>query len=235
VRLFRHINPCMFRRLVREFYLLRPGERRGLLLVTLLLTISLAARMLVQVWPRRDPPGIEAFMQESQLILEQLAGRQTEDPATEMRAPGPSSRHMPQSVQVLQEPLSINAADSAALLPLPGIGPVYAGRIVRYRNLLGGFVRLEQLAEVYGLSRDRVGALKPLVFIDTSLILRIPVNHAEFGQLLRHPYLDYPDVVSLVRYRDFSGPILSLGQIRIHGLLSDSTVARLAPYLDLSR
>ena len=45
----------------------------------------------------------------------------------------------------------LNTADSAMLVRLPGIGPVYAGRILKYRSLLGGFANMSQLNEVYGM------------------------------------------------------------------------------------
>jgi DNA uptake protein ComE-like DNA-binding protein len=44
--------------------------------------------------------------------------------------------------------LSLNDADTTALRQVPGIGPVYARRIVSYRQRLGGFYRVEQLREI---------------------------------------------------------------------------------------
>ena len=41
--------------------------------------------------------------------------------------------------------LNINLSDSFAFKKLPGIVDKYASRIVRYRNLLGGFYAKEQL------------------------------------------------------------------------------------------
>src|SRR5690606_40943919 len=47
--------------------------------------------------------------------------------------------------------LDINRCTAGELVALPGIGPVLAERIIKYRNLLGGFVDKWQLVEVYGL------------------------------------------------------------------------------------
>ena len=44
--------------------------------------------------------------------------------------------------------IDIAAADSAELRRVPGIGPVLSSRIVRYRQILGGFYRVDQLQEV---------------------------------------------------------------------------------------
>ena len=50
------------------------------------------------------------------------------------------------------EKISINTVDTAEWKKVPGIGSAYAARIVKYRNLLGGFYEVEQLREVYGIS-----------------------------------------------------------------------------------
>jgi competence protein ComEA len=55
------------------------------------------------------------------------------------------------------------------LLPLPGIGPVYAGRIIKYRNLPGGLISMEQLLEVYGISNETLDRIRDRIVIDTSL------------------------------------------------------------------
>ena len=47
--------------------------------------------------------------------------------------------------------LDINSCDSSSLVMLPGIGPVLSARIIKFRSLLGGFARKDQLKEVYGL------------------------------------------------------------------------------------
>ena len=52
-----------------------------------------------------------------------------------------------QLVRSVQEKpkLELNSCDSLSLVALPGIGPVLSVRIIKYRNLLGGFAAVEQL------------------------------------------------------------------------------------------
>ncbi len=52
--------------------------------------------------------------------------------------------------------VDLNTADSVTLLSLYGIGPSFAKRIMKYRNLLGGFYNKTQLLEVYGFDQDRL-------------------------------------------------------------------------------
>ena len=46
--------------------------------------------------------------------------------------------------------MDLNTADSTTLMALKGIGPVFSVRIVKYRELLGGYYETAQLQEVYG-------------------------------------------------------------------------------------
>ena len=59
--------------------------------------------------------------------------------------------------------LDLNAADSAALDALPGIGPYFAKRILAYRAELGGFSYPEQLMDIYHFDREKYDALSDLV------------------------------------------------------------------------
>ena len=111
--------------------------------------------------------------------------------------------------------IEINTADSAQLVGLYGIGAVFADRILKYRGLLGGFFTPGQLLEVYGMDSIRYEQFIDHVTIDTSFIERIMVNEAEFKTLLRHPYLDYETVKSIVNYIRDSGPITCHDTLRV--------------------
>ena len=59
--------------------------------------------------------------------------------------------------------LDINKADSAALLALPGIGPYFAGKMVSYRQRLGGYSSPEQLLEIYRFDQEKLDGLRDLI------------------------------------------------------------------------
>lgn len=61
--------------------------------------------------------------------------------------------------------VDLNAADSAALDALPGIGPYFAARIIAYREELGGFSDPEQLLDIPRFEPERYEALKDLVTV----------------------------------------------------------------------
>jgi len=50
--------------------------------------------------------------------------------------------------------VDLNVADSTELESLPGIGPVLAARIVKYRNRIGCFQKNTEILDVFGVSLD---------------------------------------------------------------------------------
>ena len=148
--------------------------------------------------------------------------------------PGESSSPVKDSSgQVKKKPrlIEINSADSAELDELPGIGLVFAKRIIKYREMLGGYVHPAQLREVYGMDSARFSGFIKLIRVDTSGIRKLDLNKATFKELLAHPYLEYDQVKEIVRFRDKKGVVISPGQLWSAGILADSLKGRLSHYL----
>ena len=61
--------------------------------------------------------------------------------------------------------IDLNRADSAQLLALPGIGPYFAGKIVRYREKTGGYTSVEQLLEIYRFDQEKLDGIRDLVTV----------------------------------------------------------------------
>lgn len=72
--------------------------------------------------------------------------------------------------------VELNSADTTTLKKVPGIGSVFAKRIIKYRDLLGGFYSVEQLGEVYGIDEERYEAMKSWFSVDLSAIRQLFVN-----------------------------------------------------------
>jgi DNA uptake protein ComE-like DNA-binding protein len=230
----------MLKKLLREMYLLPRGEQRALVGVTFLLLLSLLIRIGVQLLPGREPAGVEEFEREARAIM---AAFVRADSLDQVRADSLrqvrtisyaySAYYASQgSKRQASEPININRADSVQLLPLPGIGPVFAGRIFRYRKLLGGYVNVDQLGEVYGIPAETIELIRAQVYIDSSAIRKIRIDSATFGELLRHPYLEYEQVKALVEYRDFKGEISSVFELKANHILADSTLYKIDGYFD---
>ncbi|MCD6596068.1 MAG: helix-hairpin-helix domain-containing protein, partial [Bacteroidales bacterium] len=97
--------------------------------------------------------------------------------------------------------IELNGSDTIELKRLPGIGSVFAARIVGYRELLGGYYKKEQLMEVYGLSPQTYNNVLTLINIDTNLIRKLDLNSSDFRDLLRHPYLNKYQTEAILQYR----------------------------------
>ncbi len=126
--------------------------------------------------------------------------------------------------------IDLATADSAQLCLVPGIGPTYARKIIRYRTRLGGFVSTSQLKGITGLPTD----IAQWFTLSTTKTTPLPVNHLTFGQLLRHPYLSYQQVKAILAYRKEHGAVHSLSDLASYAVFSDSDLRRLKPYLDFA-
>lgn len=129
------------------------------------------------------------------------------------------------------ETIRLNETDTAAWKKVPGIGSSFASRIVKYRELLGGYTSPEQLLEVYGMDYERYNQIYPFLTIDAD-VTRINVNKLEFKELLRHPYLNYKQVQVIVNLRKKKGEIISLSQLAMLDEFTSDDINRLAPYLE---
>lgn len=63
----------------------------------------------------------------------------------------------------IPQKIDINTADQATWEQLPGIGPVLAGRIVKYRNYLGKFSEVDEIRKTYGLSDSLFSIIAPFL------------------------------------------------------------------------
>jgi competence protein ComEA len=110
--------------------------------------------------------------------------------------------------------VELNTADSSLLTTLNGIGPVFATRILKYKNLLGGYYSKNQLLDVYGFSQEKLGLIADFIFVDTTKIVKLDVNNLSFKQILKHPYFDYETTKTIVTEREKT-PFTSLNDFII--------------------
>ena len=131
------------------------------------------------------------------------------------------------------EIIELNSADTTMLKKLKGIGSVYADRIIKYRNYLGGFYRVEQLKEIYGISEELFQSLKPHLTVDNSEIKKIRLNSGDLNARLRHPYLKKEQLSTLILFQKKNRTISSLQALKDISEFSDEDWERLVPYLSL--
>jgi DNA uptake protein ComE-like DNA-binding protein len=128
--------------------------------------------------------------------------------------------------------ISLNSCSADSLELIYGIGPSYAERIIKYRELLGGYVHTSQLHEVYGLDSVLIASIKDQLIIDTSLIRKININEAEFVDLIKHPYLNKYQTQSILKFREIQGEFNDINELSDYNLLPENVFQKIKPYLE---
>ncbi|NDV96930.1 helix-hairpin-helix domain-containing protein [Dysgonomonas sp. 521] len=139
-------------------------------------------------------------------------------------------KYIPQEKLKFGETVEINSSDTSDLKKIPGIGSGYANRIVKYRNLVGGFYSLSQLKEVWGIDDELYNNITPYLTI-TPKVKRLKVNHAPFEELNRHPYINYKQAKVIADIRERKGNIESINRLSLLDEFTEADIRKLSPYL----
>ena len=136
--------------------------------------------------------------------------------------------------KVLNDQFDINKVDTAQLMSIPGIGRTLSARIVKFRDKLGGFVTIDQIDEVYGLSQEVIKSIRKKGFIEDQFRPElINLNTASGNRLGTHPYISKRLAGQIVKYRDQHGRYENLEQLMNIHLIDKNDYDRLKPYLTL--
>lgn len=127
--------------------------------------------------------------------------------------------------------IELNAADSASLVEVRGIGPVLASRIIQYRNRLGGYRDVAQLREVFGIDSLRYQDIFRQIRVDTAAIRKIYINRVGFDELRKFPYLRYKQMNAIIQYRKQHGKYSSIEDLTKINILDTEILRKIAPYL----
>lgn len=130
--------------------------------------------------------------------------------------------------------IDLNTADSATLdRYLPGIGAVLAHKIVTRRAMLGGFLRHEQLLEVYKFPDSTFQKMKAQLRLDAAAVHKLDLNKASAAQLGSHPYIGEKLAENIVLYREGIGGYQRIEQLRQAPLMNEEIYRKIAPYLSV--
>lgn len=101
--------------------------------------------------------------------------------------------------------------------------------ILAYRRRLGGFVSPSQVDEIDNLPRGFAKWFKVAPDFSPG---KININRASIERLRDHPYLDFYQARAIIEWRRKYGDLRSLQQLSILEEFSDSTLDRIAPYIE---
>ena len=127
--------------------------------------------------------------------------------------------------------IEINTADTNQLIALPLIGNKLANRIVKYRDKLGGFYKIEQVLEVYGLKPETYELIKERLRVDIKKIKLIDINTCDKTELEKHPYVGYKCASIVINYRQQHGPYSNAEDLKRVHVLTDESIEKLKNYI----
>ena len=129
--------------------------------------------------------------------------------------------------------IDINSGDSAAFETLPGIGVGYSRRIINFRNKLGGFYKVEQVAETFGLPDSVFQKIKPLLKISGNDVKKINLNTAKEEELKAHPYIRWQLAKVITEYKKQHGDFKQLEDLKKIMVIDVETYNKISPYLTI--
>lgn len=137
-------------------------------------------------------------------------------------------KHISDGVPVFVE---LNTADTTQLMLIKGVGKYLATAIVRFRQLTGGFVDIQQLKHIKGLTDLHFEQISPFCSVDARKINKIKVNFASVDKLKSHPYLGFYKAKSLYEYRRKVGKLKNIDEIEELDDFTPEDIQKIRPYL----
>lgn len=129
--------------------------------------------------------------------------------------------------------LDINTADTSAFIALPGIGSKLAGRIVNFRNKLGGFYSIEQVGETFGLADSTFQKILPFLRLADSTVKRFNVNTASADEMKTHPYIKWQIANAIVAYRQEHGAFTKIEDLRKVMAITSDDYNKISRYIEV--
>lgn len=127
--------------------------------------------------------------------------------------------------------MDFSEADSIVLQIVPGIGNVLAGRIIKYRESLGGFHQEQQIMEVYGVTEEVAQRVFEYFSFTPEIRHPLKINELEAGELAEHPYINYGPAKVIVAFRKQHGHFETADDLLKIKIFNEEWLARLRPYL----
>jgi DNA uptake protein ComE-like DNA-binding protein len=130
------------------------------------------------------------------------------------------------------ESFDINAASLEELIQIRGIGEVFANRILKYRDGLGGFYSLKQVKSTYGLADSTFQELKKSIYIQIATS-KLKINEIEIENW-KSSILKSNQKRAVIAYRKQHGNFKSMEDLKPIKVLDDKNIDELSHYLDFS-
>jgi competence protein ComEA len=131
-------------------------------------------------------------------------------------------------------PIDINTATAEEWKSLPGIGEVLSARIVKFRERLGGFASIEQVAKTYGLKDSTFQLIRPFLQLANPAVNKININTAYENELLECSEIS-PDIAkAIVIYRKQHGEFQTVDDLKKIVFITEEMFRKIAPHVKVN-
>tara|TARA_B110000914_G_C15378310_1_gene406500 strand:+ start:37 stop:774 length:738 start_codon:yes stop_codon:yes gene_type:complete len=180
----------------------------------------------LNTWPINE----KSHLAQVRPLTEPIQKASYSKPSSTFKRSNNSNNYYAQVINPEPFSLDLNTIDSLSLERLPVFGPVLSGRTVKYRKILGGFVNVNQLQEVYGFNDESFNKVLGWFKVDRENIVKICVDTASWSHMRRHPYIGFEGARMIERYRKHH-EINNIEDLRSMPLMNDSTWEVWSPYI----
>ncbi len=133
-------------------------------------------------------------------------------------------------------PVDINAASVLDWEQLPGIGPILAARIIKFRDKLGGFSSVEQVKLTYGIKDSVFQVILPLLKLNTiatsEMTNKISINLAT-ANAMKEKGIPSDIANAIVNYRKQYGLFKYLSDLKKIVFINETIYNQILPLLQL--
>ena len=107
--------------------------------------------------------------------------------------------------------LDINTATAEDLKKVYGIGDGLSDRILKEKEKFGGFVSMEQMQDVWGLSPEVIQNLnQDFKVVTLTSVKKFNVNTMSVKELMQFPYFKFPIAKAIVTFRSMNNGITGI-------------------------
>lgn len=128
--------------------------------------------------------------------------------------------------------LELNSAQEIELLKADWIGDYLSVEIPKYRQQLGGFVKIEQLLEVQGMREDNYIEIAKQIRLDKSKVIKLSINFINAKELERHPYFSKAISKAVMMERTKNGRYKSINDFKTRLKFKDNFIQKIEAYLE---
>lgn len=125
--------------------------------------------------------------------------------------------------------VNINKADSLELISVKGIGAYTANKILKERELLGGFHSTQQLIDIYPIDIEKYEKLKDQIFCKGDF-RQMDLNNANYNELVKHPYINKGVAESILNFRNNIRPFIKVEELKQLEYVDSVLYLKIMPY-----